>query len=35
MSGSTYVTLAYAIGTALLWGYAISLWIRLSKGGRS
>ena len=28
MSGNGYVILAYAIGGALLWGYAVVLWAR-------
>ena len=27
MSGNAYVILAYAIGLALLWGYAAILWL--------
>ena len=34
MNGNGYVILAYALGGALLWGYAAVLWIRASKGGR-
>ena len=35
MSSSGYVILAYVLGLGLLLGYALSLWIRLAKGGRS
>ena len=35
MSGSGYVILAYVLGLGLLWGYAVTLWIRSTKGGPS
>jgi hypothetical protein len=31
MNGTTYAVLAYAIGLALLWGYAISMWIEARR----
>jgi hypothetical protein len=31
MNGTTYSILAYVVGLALLWGYAVSLWMRLRR----
>lgn len=31
MNGTNYAILAYIIGIGLLWGYGLSLWLRLRR----
>ena len=35
MSGQGYVVVAYVIGGALLWGYAIYLWAREYRASKA